>query len=455
MNTKYYKKGDIMFKRKVYDKLLEWKNNYNGSTACLIEGARRVGKTTVVEEFARNEYETYIKIDFSNFSDDLKEVFGNIAKLDLFFLGLQTVTGVELKRRKSVIIFDEIQLYPKARQAIKHLVVDGRYDYIETGSLISIKKNVKDILIPSEEYKISMYPMDYEEFLWALGQNPNILRKAYESNIALGNSTNRSAMRDFRIYMAVGGMPQAVEAYIKENNFQAVDRVKRSIIDLYMNDLNKIDASGRLSNIYRDVPSQLAQKKKRFIISAATGKQKTRKDEERLFDLIDSKMVIPCYNTSNPSPTLSQTKDFENYKLYMSDIGLHVTMLFNDTEVVRDDIYKKLLSDKLDADLGYLYENVIAQLIRASGRDLYYHTWLKNNSSHYYEIDFLVTSKNKVVPIEVKSSSVRNHESIDQFAVKYSKYVGTCYLVSQKDVSTDGSLKLKPIYMVPFILESL
>jgi hypothetical protein len=222
-----------------------------------------------------------------------------------------------------------------------------------------------------------------------------------------------------------------------------------------MDDLNKIDASGRLSNIYRDVPSQLAQKKKRFIISAATGKQKTRKDEERLFDLIDSKMVIPCYNTSNPSPTLSQTKDFENYKLYMSDIGLHVTMLFNDTEVVRDDIYKKLLSDKLDADLGYLYENVIAQLIRASGRDLYYHTWLKNNSSHYYEIDFLVTSKNKVVPIEVKSSSVRNHESIDQFAVKYSKYVGTCYLVSQKDVSTDGSLKLKPIYMVPFILESL
>jgi hypothetical protein len=444
-----------MFKRKVYDKLLEWKNDYNGSSACLIEGARRVGKTTVVEEFARNEYETYIKIDFSNFSDDLREVFNNITKLDLFFLGLQTVMGVELIKRKSAIIFDEIQLYPKARQAIKHLVADGRYDYIETGSLISIKKNVKDILIPSEEYKISMYPMDYEEFMWATGQNYNVLRKAYESNIALGNSINRSAMRDFRIYMAVGGMPQAVDAYIKENNFQAVDRVKRNIIDLYMEDLKKIDSSGRLTSIYKDVPSQLSMKKKRFVITAATGKQKTRKDEERLFDLIDSKMVIPCYNTTNPSPTLSQTKDFDNYKLYMSDIGLYVTMLFNDTEVVRDDIYKKLLSDKLDADLGYLYENAVAQLIRASGRDLYYHTWSKDNSSHYYEIDFLVTSKNKVVPIEVKSSSVRNHESIDQFEVKYSKYVGTRYLVSQKDVSNEGSLKLKPIYMVPFILESL
>jgi predicted AAA+ superfamily ATPase len=250
-------------------------------------------------------------------------------------------------------------------------------------------------------------------------------------------------------------MPQAVDAYIKENNFQAVDRVKRNIIDLYMEDLKKIDSSGRLTSIYKDVPSQLSMKKKRFVITAATGKQKTRKDEERLFDLIDSKMVIPCYNTTNPSPTLSQTKDFDNYKLYMSDIGLYVTMLFNDTEVVRDDIYKKLLSDKLDADLGYLYENAVAQLIRASGRDLYYHTWSKDNSSHYYEIDFLVTSKNKVVPIEVKSSSVRNHESIDQFEVKYSKYVGTRYLVSQKDVSNEGSLKLKPIYMVPFILESL
>jgi hypothetical protein len=421
----------------------------------LIEGARRVGKTTVAEEFAKNEYETYIKIDFSNFDEDLKEVFNNISKLDLFFLGLQTVTGIELKKRKSVIIFDEIQLYPKARQAIKHLVSDGRYDYIETGSLISIKKNVKDILIPSEEHKIYMYPMDYEEFLWAIGQNANVLRKVYESNIALGNSTNRSAMRDFRIYMAVGGMPQAVAAYIEENNFQSVDRVKRGIINLYMEDLNKIDSSGRLASIYKDVPCQLAGKKKRFVISAATGKQKTRKDEERLFDLIDSKMVIPCYNTTNPSPTLSQTKDFENYKLYMSDIGLYVTMLFNDTETVREDIYKKLLSDKLDADLGYLYENAVAQLIKASGRDLYYHTWSKENSSHYYEIDFLLTSRNKVVPIEVKSSSVRNHESIDRFATKYSKYVGTRYLVSQKDVSNDGDLQLKPIYMVPFILENL
>lgn len=444
-----------MFKRKVYDKLVEWKNTWNGKYACLLEGARRVGKTTIAEEFARNEYESYILIDFSIASKEILDIFDDISKLDRFFLRLQMETGVELKERKSVIIFDEIQLFPKARQAIKHLVKDGRYDYIETGSLISIKKNVKDILIPSEEHKIHVYPMDYEEFMWATGGSPNVIDMAYKSNIEMGNAANRNAMREFRIYMAVGGMPQAVECYIETNSFESVDKVKREILNLYYDDLKKIDSSGRITDMYKSVPSQLAGKKKHYVISAATGKQKTRKDEERLFELIDSGLVLPCYNVTNPGISLSQTKDIDCFKLYLSDIGLFTTMLFNDSENGIEDIYRKLLSDKLPADLGYLYENVVAQMIKASGRDLYYHTWRKKESTHSYEIDFLITSKNKVIPIEVKSSAVKNHESIDRFEEKYSSQIGDRYLLSQKDVGKVGTLKLKPIYMVPFLLKNI
>lgn len=444
-----------MFKRKVYDKLKEWKDAYNGKYACLLEGARRVGKTTIAEEFAKNEYQTYIKIDFSNITDELLDVFKDINKLDLFFLRLQTETGIDLFKRKSVIIFDEIQLYPKARQAIKHLVADGRYDYIETGSLISIKKNVKDILIPSEEYKIQVYPMDYEEFLWATNGNPGIYKKILESKMSLGDSTNRTLMREFRIYMAVGGMPQAVETYIETNNLSAVDKVKRRIIDLYSDDLKKIDSSGRLGNIYLSIPSQLALKRKRFSIKEATQKQKTSKDEERFFDLVDSKIVLPCYNVTQPDIALELTKDFDYFKLYFSDIGLFTTMLFDSGKGIEDNIYSKLLSDKLESDLGYLYENVVAQMIVASGRNLYYHTWRDKDKTHSNEVDFLITNKNKIIPIEVKSSSIKNHKSIDLFVEKYSQIVGRRFLFSQKDISHDGMLELMPIYLVPFILESL
>lgn len=444
-----------MFKRKAYEELLKWKKEWDGKYACLLEGARRVGKTTIAEEFARNEYESYTLIDFSNVSKELLDIFDDISKLDRFFLRLQMETGVELIERKSVIIFDEIQLFPKARQAIKHLVKDGRYDYIETGSLISIKKNVKDILIPSEEHKIHVYPMDYEEFMWATGANPNVLSMAYKSNIELGNAANRNAMKDFRVYMAVGGMPQAVEQYIVTNNFEAVDKVKREILELYYDDLKKIDDSGRITDMYKSVPGQLASKKKHYVITAATGKQKTRKDEERLFELIESGLVLPCYNVLNPSISLSQTKDGDCFKLYLSDIGLFTTMLFNDSQNGIADIYQKLLSDSLPADLGYLYENVVAQTIKASGRELYYHTWRKEGSTHSFEIDFLITSKNKIIPIEVKSSAVKNHKSIDAFEKKYSQYVGERYLLSQKDVGKDGTLKYRPIYMTMFLLEDL
>lgn len=444
-----------MFKRKVYEELLKWKKEWDGKYACLLEGARRVGKTTIAEEFARNEYESYILIDFSNVSKELLDVFDDISKLDRFFLRLQLYTGVELIERKSVIIFDEIQLFPKARQAIKHLVKDGRYDYIETGSLISIKKNVKDILIPSEEHKIHVYPMDYEEFMWAVGANPNVLSMAYRNNIELGNAANRNAMKDFRVYMAVGGMPQAVERYIVTNNFEAVDKVKREILELYYDDLKKIDDSGRITDMYKSVPSQLASKKKHYVITAATGKQKTRKDEERLFELIESGLVLPCYNVLNPSVSLSQTKDSACFKLYLSDIGLFTTMLFNDSQNGIADIYQKLLSDSIPADLGYLYENVVAQTIKVSGRELYYHTWRKEGSTHSFEIDFLITSKNKIIPIEVKSSAVKNHKSIDAFEKKYSQYVGERYLLSQKDVAKEGTLKYLPIYMTMFLLKDL
>ena len=443
-----------MFKRKIYDELLNWKKQCNGKYARLLEGAKATGKTTIAKQFAENEYDSYILIDFSIATNEIKAMFDDIANLDRFFLRLQTETNVQLFKRKSLIIFDEIQLFPKARQAIKHLVNDGRYDYIETGSLISIKKNVQDILIPSEEYKLKVYPLDYEEFLWATNKNPEVLNMAYKSNIELGNATNRNAMRDFRIYMAVGGMPQAVEEYINSNNLESVDRVKRSILDLYSDDLMKIDPSGKISSMYLSVPSQLA-KKKHFVISSATGKRKTAKDDQHIYELIDSGLVLPCYNVTSPNISLSTTKNIDEYKLYLSDIGLFTTLLFNDSQKGREDIYRRLLSDSLSADLGYLYENVVAQLIKASGRDLYYHSWQKENSTHYYEIDFLLTSKNKIIPIEVKSSAIKNHASIDAFEKKYSKYISKRYLLSQKNVGNIGSLLLKPIYMTQFLLKDI
>ena len=445
-----------MFRRKVFEELTDWKNNYAPKYAVLLEGARRVGKSTVAEEFAKANYKSYIKVDFANITQELLDVFKDIADHKIFFLRLQTVTGVTLYPRESVIIFDEIQRQPLVRQAIKYLVADGRYDYIETGSLISIKKNVKDIVIPSEEHKIPVYPMDYEEFMWAIGNDTYpVLRELYEMGSEVGNGTNRKLMRDFRIYMAVGGMPQAVEAFVEGKNFSEIDRVKREIIDLYIDDFKKIDSSGLIGKMYESIPSQLATNKKRYMISRATGKRKTKKDVERIADLLDSKTVIACYNTYNPSITLAQTKDDDTFKLYLSDIGLFTTMIFKASPKTDESIYSKLLGDKLSADLGYLYENAVAQMITATGRSAYYHTWEKENSTHYYEVDFLLQDKVKLLPLEVKSSATKKHESIDAFCKKYSQYVSQAILLSQKDVGKDNNLNLKPIYMLPFIMEEL
>ncbi len=444
-----------MFRRKVYDRLKEWKDKYDGTCAALIQGARRVGKSTVAEEFARAEYRSYIKVDFSQITDDMLDVFRDISQPDLFFLRLQAETGITLYDRESVIIFDEIQLYPKARQAIKHLVADRRCDYIETGSLLTIRKNVKDIVIPSEEYRINMYPMDYEEFLWATGSTGyELIEKITETHHPIGDSTNRKLMRDFRIYMAVGGMPQAVEAYIQKKNFAEIDAVKRRIIELYKDDFMKIDPSGRVARIFEAIPAQLALKRKRFVISSATGKRKTYRDEELLSDLMNSYTVLLCSQVKSPGISLSQTKSEEDFKLYLADTGLFVTLLFNDESNAHEDIYKKLLSDKLPENLGFLYENAAAQILTSCGKQLYYHTWQKEKSTHYYMIDFLLMNKAKLIPLEVKSASVRSHDSLDAFGEKYSKQVFRKYIVSQHDFGKDKDILLLPLYALPAMASS-
>lgn len=442
----------MFFKRKIYNKLLEWKNQYSDKYAVLLEGARRVGKSTIAENFARNEYKSYILIDFSKTTNNILECFDDIGNLNIFFLRLQAETGITLYEHESLIIFDEVQLFPKARQAVKHLVADGRYSYLETGSLISIRKNVKDILIPSEEMRIQVYPMDYEEFCDATGSNYELLRQIYNRGTAIGQATNRKLMRDLRIYMAVGGMPQAVEAYISGKNFSEIDMVKRQIISLYEEDFKKIDTSGRISALYHSIPAQLAKDMRKYRITTAIGKKNNTKAEGLLNELIDSKTVLPCYNSTDPRVSLTNTKDFNSYKLYLSDTGLFVTLLFIDRPVTENDIYTKLLSDKLPANLGYLYENLVAQMITASERELFYHTWEKDGSTHYYEVDFLISEGSKVNAFEIKSSGSGKHESIKMFSEKFSQNVDKVYLISQKDAGREENLLFKPFYIMPFLI---
>lgn len=445
----------MYFKRKAYKELLEWKEKYADHYGVLLEGARRVGKSTIAEQFAKNEYKSYIKIDFANAEKDVLDCFDDIGNLDIFFIRLQTVCKKPLYEHESVIIFDEIQLFPKARQAIKYLALDGRYHFIETGSLVSIKKNVKDILIPSEEMKINIYPMDYEEFFLATGNNTyDLYKQILNLNRPIGQATNRALMRDFRIYMAVGGMPQAVEAYVNHKNFEEIDNVKREIIGLYEDDFKKIDPSGSIAAMYRAVPAQLMRNAKRYIISNALRRRTTKKDE-LLYDLVDSRTVLISHNTFDPRVSLQSTIDLESYKLYLADTGLFVTLLFLDRPSAENELYAKLLSDKLPANLGYLYENAAAQIIASSGRKLYYHTWKKKNSTHYYEVDFLASKGSKEIPMEVKSSGTGRHESLTEFMKKYSKQTLNAMVLSQKDISKEGGISFYPIYLLPALLDEL
>lgn len=443
-----------IFKRKLYDKLLEWKNNRHGKTAVLIEGARRVGKSTLTKQFAENEYESYVMIDFSIVRDDVLELFNHIDDLDYFFLQLQFRLGVSLKERKSLIIFDEVQKCPKARQAIKHLVADGRYDYIETGSLISIKKNVKDILIPSEEEKLFLYPMDYEEFKWALGDNTAIpqLKMLFDKKLSLGDAVTRKLMRDFRIYMVVGGMPQAVDTYIETNNLMEVDRVKRNIIQLYEDDFYKIDSSGRLSMLFDAIPAQLNSNASRYQVASAIG---NNTDSEKVLQLIselrESMTINMAYHANDPAVGMSLAMDLNKYKMYIGDTGLFITLAFKDKDFTENIIYQKLMSDKLDTNLGYVYENMVAQMLTATGNRLFYYTFPTETGKHNYEIDFLLSRGNKICPLEVKSSGYKRHASLDAFCKKFSSRVQQRYIIYTKDLQKDEQTLFLPVYLTQFL----
>ncbi len=440
-----------LFKRKLYDRLLEWKHVQNGKTAILIEGARRVGKSTLVELFAKNEYESYILIDFNEASEDVKSLFNNLMNMDYIFLQLQAIYNVVLKKRKSVIVFDEVQNCPPARQAIKYLVKDGRYDYIETGSLISIKKNTKNITLPSEEERATLYPMDYEEFRWAMGDEATVpvLRTFYEQRIPLDRAF-REKIRDFRLYMLVGGMPQAVEAYLETNNFSMVDLAKRSILRIYQDDFQKLDPTGRLETLFMEIPSQLSQTSNRYKPYAVLGDVDEDKLIELMKDLEDSKTVLFSYHSNDPNVGMSLTKDISKYKIFCADTGLFVTLAFWDKDRTENVIYQKLLNDKLGTNLGYVYENVIAQMLAASGNKLFYYTWPKD-ATHNYEIDFLLSRGAKLYPIEVKSSGYNSHKSLDAFCEKFSHIVGRRYLIYTKDLRKDKETLLVPVYMTPLL----
>ncbi len=443
----------MIFKRKIYNELLQWKRTDEGRTAVLIQGARRVGKSTIAKEFAENEYETHILVDFAACSAEIRELFNDVSDLNRIFMRLQLEYSVELKERKSVIIFDEVQLAPKARQAIKYLVKDGRYDYMETSSLISIRKNVRDILIPSEEVKLRMFPMDYEEFRWALGDTATIrlLQGCFHGRTSMGDATNRKLMRDFRLYMLVGGMPQAVAAYLETNNLEKVDSVKRSIITLYEDNFNKIDPTGNASKMFRQIPAQLTNNANRYLAWSATEGTRNSVLAEIISEIKESMVVNMAYHANDPSAGMALHQDPSKYKMFTGDTGLFVTLAFWDRKFTDNTIYHKLLSDKLSTDLGYVYENVVAQMLKAAGHELYYYTFPTESGKHNYEVDFLIADGDKVSPIEVKSSGYKAHTSLDAFCMKFSSRIRNKYLVYTKDLRKDGDALYLPVYMTMFL----
>lgn len=438
-----------IFKRKIYDRLLEWKQQQDGKTALLVQGARRIGKSTIVEEFAKNEYESYILIDFSKCPAEVKKLFDDISDLNFIFLRLQLIYGVQLVTRKSLIIFDEIQFLPRARQAIKSLVQDHRYDYIETGSLISIRKNVADILIPSEEKKIDMFPMDYEEFRWALGDNATVpLLRSFWAKPQPLQQAHRKLMRDFRLYMLVGGMPQAVNEFIETNNLAAVDEVKRTILDLYDEDFMKIDPSGRASKIFSAIPAQLNSNATRYQLSSVIQGADNSDFIELISEMEKTMTVNISHHSNDPNVGLGNTESLTQYKLYAGDTGLFTTLAFKDKAFTDNIIYEKLLGDKLPANLGYMYENIVAQTLTASGYKLYYHTWPTASGKHSYEIDFLLSRNSKLIPIEVKSSAYKTHASLDAFCEKFSsRLANDRYLIYTKDYAKEGNVTYLPAYL--------
>ena len=430
--------------------MLQWKKERQGQTALLIKGARRVGKSTIAEEFARREYKSYIIVDFADAPAAVWEAIENISDRNHFFTQLQFIYGVKLYERESVIIFDEIQKSPETRQAIKYLVKDHRYDFIETGSLLSIKKNTKNIVIPSEETRLTMYPMDYEEFRWALGDTATIplLGEAFKNRQSLGDAVTRQLMRDFRLYMLVGGMPQAVSTYLDTNNLASVDVKKREIIDLYLDDFLKIDPSGKASRLFTAIPSELSKNASRYQVTSVLGRsEKPDTMAELLKALEDSLTVNFAHHVDDPNVGMPLNTDYDQYKMYVGDTGLFVTLAFWDKDITENIIYQKLLFDKLSANLGYVYENIVAQMLVASGNKLFYHTWPSETSNHNYEVDFILSRGSKICPIEVKSSGYKTHASLDKFCALFSNRISSRYLVYTKDLRKDEQNLLIPACM--------
>lgn len=445
-------------KRKIYNKLRQWKEHWEGRTALLIDGARRIGKSWIAEEFGKNEYKSYILIDFNNVKPEIVELFERyLTDLDSFFMRLSLYTGIKLYKRDSLIIFDEVQMYPKARAAIKYLVKDGRYDYIETGSLVSINYNVKDIVIPSEELRLNMYPMDLEEFMWAIGQDMlyDYVRAQYNSKQALGQGLHRQMMDALRIYFLVGGMPQAVQSYVERKDMRDVDAIKRGIISLYRNDISKYAgrSAPNVSRVFDSIPGLLQQHEKRFRPSTVRPGARMKDFNEALFWLDESRVVNLCYNTTEPSVGLALNMDNSKVKLYMADTGLLVSMAFGTGDLEQGGIYEKILRGKLEFNKGMLVENLVAQLLRSSGHPLFFYSCSsRDNAEDRMEIDFLirkeeVTSRHNICPIEVKSSNRYNLTSLGKFDKKYSNYISNPIVLHTKDLEVKDGICYLPLYM--------
>lgn len=449
-------------RRKIYTELLKWKEEEAGRTALLIDGARRVGKSYIVENFAKQEYKSYIIIDFNRVNQEVTELFENyLNDLDLFFMYLSNYYNVKLYERDTLIIFDEVQLFPRARAAIKYLVADGRYDYIETGSLMSIKKNVKDIVIPSEERHLRMYPLDFEEFLWALDNESlmDFIKVFFEKKKPLGAALHRKAMDYFRQYMIVGGMPQAVERYVETKDFERVDRVKRDILELYRADILK-HAQGyemKVEQIFDDIPAQLQKHDKKFKLSSLKKEARFRDYEDAIFWLSDAMIVNVCYNSTAPNIGLKLNMDRVTMKCYMADTGLLISHAFDENGIVSEEIYKKLLFDKLEVNKGMIMENIVAQMLVASGHKLYfYNNPSRDDASLRMEIDFLIakskiTSKHNISPIEVKSGGKYTLTSLKKCREKYTEQLDTLYVLHKNDLKVEEGIVYLPLYMTPLL----
>lgn len=447
-----------MFRRKIYDKLLDWKNNCKGTKALLIEGARRIGKSTVVEEFGKNEYKSYILIDFNKVSRVVIEAFETLAgKLDDFFMVLSSEYNTQLHKRESLIIFDEVQKYPHARELIKYFVADGRYDYIETGSLISIKENVKDITIPSEERKIRMYPMDFEEFCWALGNEQilEVIRSCFDKKEGLPNGLHNSAMLLFRQYLLVGGMPKSIDVFVsRSKDFGASDVEKRDILDLYREDIRKIDKKyqAKVQTTFDQIPAFLSKHEKRIILSRLDPNAKADNYEESFFWLADSMICNECFNCSDPNVGLAMNEDRTFIKCYMGDTGLLVSHAFSENDITETNLYRNILFDKLSINEGMLYENAIMQMLTANGHRPYFYThYNEDKHRNDIEIDFLITEggkvREKIIPIEVKSSSKYSTVSLERFLSKFRNRITSAYVIHPKNLLLKNGIVCIPPYM--------